>query len=527
MRPLALAVVVALALAPSGCRAPEPTRVPRSPVTRDGWTTPAASAPGLEQRRFASAVAGTEVTYHVWLPPGYGDEPDRRYPTLYWLHGSGGGDAGLVPLARLFAGWVRSGELPPLVVIFPNGMPQSMWCDAADGHLPMETVVIRELVPHVDATLRTIATREGRVVEGFSMGGYGAARFGFRFPELFRAVSIMGGGPLQAELAEAPRAGRRRAAEVLERVYGGDQAFFRAVGPRALAEANAEAIADGSLVRVVVGDRDDTFANNRDFHEHLARLGIPHDWTVLPGVGHDPAAVLDALGADAWAFHRAAFATAAPDPAGAAGDVEVRLTVQDRQRRAVVVNAAPADVRRPAVIVLHGGMGSAARMRAGSGFDRVARAHGFMVAYGEGTEYGGGRHAWNTGFLLRRRVRDADDVAYLDALLDALVADHGADPGRIFMTGASNGGMMTFVYAVSRAERLAGIAPVVATMFSFDTAPAVPVPALIVNGGADGEVPLEGGMSRNPLVRAAQGRWPRPSTSGSRPIAPSQKPVLS
>jgi polyhydroxybutyrate depolymerase len=156
------------------------------------------------------------------------------------------------------------------------------------------------------------------------------------------------------------------------------------------------------------------------------------------------------------------------------------------------------------VLVLHGGMGSAEQMRRTSGFDRVARDEGFMVVYPQGTDYGGGRHAWNTGHLLRRGVRDADDVAYFDALIEAIVRDHGADPARVFMTGGSNGGMMTYVYAVKRPEKLAGIAPVVASMFTFDTVPAAPVPTLIINGAKDEEVPLEGGMSRNELVARAQ-----------------------
>jgi polyhydroxybutyrate depolymerase len=144
-------------------------------------------------------------------------------------------------------------------------------------------------------------------------------------------------------------------------------------------------------------------------------------------------------------------------------------------------------------------------MRANSGFDRVARAEGFMVVYAEGTSFAGDeRHAWNTGYLLRRQVQDADDIAYFDALIDRLTGEHGADPERIFMTGGSNGGMMTFVYAVARAERLAAIAPVVSAMFTFDQRPAVPLPILMINGAKDEEVPLEGGMSRNPLVRRAQ-----------------------
>ena len=258
-------------------------------------------------------------------------------------------------------------------------------------------------------------------------------------------------------------------------------------------------------MRLVIGAADETFANNRDFHEHLDALGIPHSWTVLPGVGHDPAGVLDALGADNWAFHRAAFS----DPAKGRSapeqpDVEIRLRIQDRDRRAVVVNPADGGARRPAVIVLHGGMGSAARMRETSGFDDVARARGFMVVYGEGTEFREGMHGWNTGFLLRRQLQDADDIAYLDAVIDTVIHDHGADQERIFMTGGSNGGMMTFVYGLARSRRLAAIAPVVATMFTFDTVPDVPLPVLIINGGEDREVPFEGGMSPNALVRGAQ-----------------------
>jgi len=184
----------------------------------------------------------------------------------------------------------------------------------------------------------------------------------------------------------------------------------------------------------------------------------------------------------------------------------ISFKVGDAERRAIVVNAPKAGEKRPAVIILHGGMGSADDMRAKSGFDPVAKANGFMAVYAEGTAFGAvdGRHAWNTGHLLRRQVRDANDIAYLDGLIDRLIADHGADPARIFMTGGSNGGMMTFVYAVKRPERLAAVAPVVASMFSFDAVPKVPLPILIINGAKDEEVPLAGGMSENPLVRNAQ-----------------------
>ena len=479
------------------------------------WVTPEVKARRVSFHTFDSDAAKGKVSYHIYTPAAFDREPQRRFPVVYWLHGSGGGLAGLAKVAAFFDAAIEADKTPPCFVVFVNGLVEGMYVDWKDGSAPIETMIVKELVPHIDASYRTIATREGRLLDGYSMGGYGAARLGFKYHDLFRAVSIMGGGPLQAELIQAPRAGRQRAAEVLKQVYGGDQEYFKNVSPRRLAEQNADAIIKGSLVRQVCGDQDETFGPNRDFHEHLERLKIPHAWTVLPGVEHNPMKTLEALGDSNWTFYRAAFGqppgedmaasntiTAKPSPAKP--DTIIKLKVKEQERRAIVVNGSGDSNKRPAVIVLHGGMGNAVQMRATSGFDKVAKANGFMVVYAEGTDFGGGRHAWNTGFLLRRQVQDADDIAYFDTLIDTLVSEHGADPTRIYMTGGSNGGMMTYVYAVARAERLAAVAPVVASMFTFDDVPSIPLPILIINGAKDEEIPIEGGMSRNPLVRRAQ-----------------------
>jgi len=252
------------------------------------WRTPAAVAPRVSYQAFHSPAAGTRVSLHLYVPAAHAQPGGRRYPVVYWLHGSGGGVPGILPLARLVDAAIEAGQVPPMLVVFVNGLRMGMYVDWMSGTVPMETVIVRDLVGHVDATYRTVAAREGRLLDGFSMGGYGAARLGFKFPELFGAVSIIGAGPLQA-------------------VYGGDRANFRVVSPSRHAADNAERIARESRVRMVIGDRDETYAKNEAFHEHLERLGIPHAWIVLPGVGHDPMAVLEALGDRHWAFYRAAF----------------------------------------------------------------------------------------------------------------------------------------------------------------------------------------------------------------------------
>jgi enterochelin esterase-like enzyme len=257
---------------------------------------------------YDSEAAKTKVSYHLYRPAAYDREPTRRFPVVYWLHGSGGGIAGIAKVAAHFHAAIESEKTPPCLVVFVNGLVEGMYVDWKDGSAPLETMIIKEIVPHIDTTNRTISKREGRLLDGYSMGGYGAARLGFKYPELFRAVSILGGGPLQAELIQAPRAGRQRATEVLERVYGGDQEYFRASSPRRLAEKNAETLRQGSLIRQICGADDETLSNNREFHEHLERLKIPHTWRVLPGVDHNPKKTLDALGDDNWVFYRSAFA---------------------------------------------------------------------------------------------------------------------------------------------------------------------------------------------------------------------------
>ncbi|MDX2065355.1 MAG: alpha/beta hydrolase-fold protein [Fimbriimonadaceae bacterium] len=258
-------------------------------------------------RTFESASAKQLVSYHLYRPKAYDESDTTRFPVVYWLHGSGGGLAGIPALVRHFQSAIDDKKVAPFLVVFVNGMPNGMYVDWKDGSVPMERVIVDDLVTHIDATYRTLANREGRMLDGFSMGGYGAARFGLKYPDKFRAVSILGAGPMQADLRDAPRAGRQRANAILERVYGGDPAHFLAVSPRTLATKRATEIRAKSLIRIVIGDRDETLPANRDFHEHLETLKIPHEWIVLPRVRHETMAVLSALGDRNWEFYRKSF----------------------------------------------------------------------------------------------------------------------------------------------------------------------------------------------------------------------------
>lgn len=284
------------------------------------WVTPVVRAPRVQHRTFDSAAAKTKVSYHIYTPAVYDTEKERRFPVLYWLHGHGGGVPGIAPVSAHFDRAIREGKIPPMLVVFPNGLTDSMWCDSKDGKVPMETVVVKELVPQIDATFRTIASREGRLIEGFSMGGYGAARLGFKHHNLFAAVSMLGAGPLDPEFkgptADRPVEVRKR---MLQGVSGGDLDYFKAQGPWVLAEENAVAVREKVRVRLVVGERDGMLAQNRDFEAHLTELKIPHTFTVLPDVEHSVPQIFGALGEKNWEFYRAVFHVSAMPQPGAAG----------------------------------------------------------------------------------------------------------------------------------------------------------------------------------------------------------------
>src|SRR5947208_149311 len=88
----------------------------------------------------------------------------------------------------------RGRLLAAVIYVFPNGGYASMYEDRPREGVLAETLIVKELIPQIDTTYRTVGTRDGRAVSGFSMGGYGALRFAFRYPELFSSVVTVAGG---------------------------------------------------------------------------------------------------------------------------------------------------------------------------------------------------------------------------------------------------------------------------------------------------------------------------------------------
>ena len=167
-----------------------------------------ATAGEIVHHSFHSASLEREYRYSLYLPDGY-EEGGKRHPVLYLLHGAvgsendwpAGGDVRSTA-DRLIA----AGEIPPLVIVMP-GHSLGWWVDG--NHEPAATVVREELIPHIDATHRTIPRRGGRLLGGLSAGGYGTVNLALSHPQLFAAAVAFSPAvyvPLPPETSGARRA---------------------------------------------------------------------------------------------------------------------------------------------------------------------------------------------------------------------------------------------------------------------------------------------------------------------------------
>ena len=239
---------------------------------------------------------GTQGSFMIYLPDGYEIETDRRYPVIYYLHGGTGNQREATWMVRKIHSAISRGEMEPVIIVSPQAMPIGWYVNGnmADPKVqtgPIEDVLIRDLIPYVDSHYRTVPTAEGRALEGFSMGGCGALRLAFRYPELFCAVSSVAGAVVNWEEEHMTRA--------LECTFGDvsnpeSKAYFDSLHPRVFARENAGSIIGGGMkIRLFVGTADKLYDDGgipitTRFHNELDSLGISHSYTIVPGAGHSP-----------------------------------------------------------------------------------------------------------------------------------------------------------------------------------------------------------------------------------------------
>lgn len=144
----------------------------------------------------------------------------------------------------------------------------------------------------------------------------------------------------------------------------------------------------------------------------------------------------------------------------------------------------------PLVIALHRFAETGAGMARLTGFNEIAKREGFIVAYPD---------AVNRSFNAFGET-SVDDIAFLEAIIDSLEIEWGIDRSRVYLTGASNGGFMTYRAACERPGLFAAVAPVMATMpveVANNCMPN-PVPILLIHGTADDFVPYDAAFIEGP-----------------------------
>ncbi len=192
-------------LSPNSSSAPPPADAPAAPRREVSWNNPPTEPHRLvSHKELASQALQRTVGYTVYLPPSYASESERRYPVLYFLHGAGGNENADGPaFAGIVDRLVRAGRIPPVVCVFPNG-GLSGYRNHPETGLNVETMIIEELLPLIDANYRTLAQRESRVIAGFSMGGGGALRLALSHPHLFSAASSWAGAMTNRRTNQLP-----------------------------------------------------------------------------------------------------------------------------------------------------------------------------------------------------------------------------------------------------------------------------------------------------------------------------------
>lgn len=242
-----------------------------------------------ESRVQCGAMTSKYVPGHIgfcaMLPPSYDAKPGKRFPVLYFLHGLGGDQSFLASsgASSLIEDAWEQKRLGELVIITPQG-ENSFYINSRDGHILYEDFFVREFVPQMEKRFRLVAGRSGRAIGGISMGGYGALRFAFKYPQMFVSVAVH----MPALLEQLPRgAASAGLSAFLGSAFGSplNEPFWKENTPFVFARS---ANLQGLKIYFDCGDHDNYGfdAGTRRLDKLLTERHVAHEAHIYPG-GHD------------------------------------------------------------------------------------------------------------------------------------------------------------------------------------------------------------------------------------------------
>lgn len=257
---------------------------------------------------YYSSAIGQEMTYRIFLPPSYANST-KRYPVVYLLHQFQSDSSAFIldNVHGLLDQSMRSGELEEMIVVMPDSDGMSWWINQSNGPA-WEDMVVKDLVPWIDAHYRTMKDADFRGISGVSMGGFGSFAIGFGNPEVFHSVASHMGA-LGFTMEE--------------------------INPtQMLKSLDMETLAQYSIY-LDSGDKDgykfDLSA--LEVHRYLRELNIPHSFEIRDGV-HDSAfytaSILKSFQHHADHFIRSSHVSSIPlDSGGASNPVEIGIEGTD------------------------------------------------------------------------------------------------------------------------------------------------------------------------------------------------------
>jgi putative tributyrin esterase len=243
----------------------------------------AAAAARVESVPFESRLVGAALPYNVVLPPGYAQKSSAqtRYPVLYLLHGLGGSANDWVSKRAHLADYAAQYRV---IIVVPEGRDGWYTDGATSPTDKFESYFVEELMPDVQRRFRTVESREGRAVAGLSMGGYGALKFGLKYPERFAfAASMSGALGAPSSLPEMPLPSFVKPS--IARVFGAADNPARPANDiyKLARELPTARVAALPYFYLDCGTEDGLLGSNRDFAALLVEKKIPHEYRQLPG----------------------------------------------------------------------------------------------------------------------------------------------------------------------------------------------------------------------------------------------------
>jgi enterochelin esterase-like enzyme len=240
---------------------------------------PAESPQYVTHRTFFSQVLNHEVGYNIYFPPGY-EGSDEKYPVAYHIHGWTGNESSEIwPLERVY-------KSRRAITVFINAISSEE--DYYDALLQIESIIINELIPHIDGKYRTDTTRENRMLSGFSMGGNMAFYYAVKHPELFGSVTAYAGTYHHLYNKEYRTVGvaPEKVIEMYEDMLR-EQWYLEENNILCLVRQNADKIRSRLKIDIHIGTADILFCDNEIMHLYLDSLDIPHEYRKFEGADHD------------------------------------------------------------------------------------------------------------------------------------------------------------------------------------------------------------------------------------------------